>query len=332
MIKNTKNGKIFKIIILLSVIVCILTVGVVIYINMLFSNMLHEDINKSDLAVNFDLYDEVKDNITKNEFDKVVNVALFGTDSRDIENMEAGRADTIMIASVNQAKKSIKLISIPRDTYVEVPEYGKTKINHSYAYGKEQLTIKTINKNFGLNITDYATIDFSGLIHIINDIGGVEVEITNEEKNYINNRSKEAYDISKNEYKKVTSIGKVNLTGEQALTHSRNRTIGNDFTRASRQRDVLEALLLKLSSIGVESILSLSDDFLKEVKTNINVNEYIPLLISVLINKNEYIGNINSKQIPEVKYSKDKMIKGVYYFIPDMDLAKQDFYETLYEM
>ncbi len=330
--ENKKSGKVFKLIVLLAIIICIITTGVVIYINMLFSNMLHEDLDKSDLAVNFNLYDEVKDNINKNDFDKVVNVALFGTDSRDVENMEAGRADTIMIASVNQVKKSIKLISIPRDTYVEVPEYGKTKINHSYAYGKEQLTVKTINKNFGLNITDYATIDFSGLIHVINDIGGVEVEITNDEKNYINNRSKEAYDISENEYKKVVATGKVNLTGEQALTHSRNRTIGNDFTRASRQRDVLQSLLLKLSSMGIESILSLSDNFLKEVKTNINVNEYIPLFISVLINKNEYMGNIKSKQIPEVKYSKDKMIKGVYYFVPDMSLAKQDFYETLYEM
>lgn len=327
-----KSGKILKFIFLLIIIIGIISVGVIVYINMLFSNMVHEDLDKSDLAVNSDLYDEVKDNISKNDFDKVVNVALFGTDSRDVENMEAGRADTIMIASLNQVKNSIKLISIPRDTYVEVPGYGKTKINHSYAYGKEQLTIKTINKNFGLNITDYATIDFSGLIHIINDIGGVEVEITDEEKNYINNRSKEAYDISKNKYEKVTSTGIVKLTGEQALTHSRNRTVGNDFTRASRQRDVLEALLLKLSSMGVESILSLSDDFLKEVKTNININEYIPLLISVLMNKNEYMGNIKSKQIPETKYSQDKMIKGVYYFVPDINLAKQDFYETLYEM
>lgn len=327
-----KSGKILKFLFLTVIIICIITVGIIVYINTLFSNMVHEDLDKSDLAVNADLYDEVKDNVSKNEFDNVVNVALFGTDSRDVENMEAGRADTIMIASVNQSKNSIKLISIPRDTYVEVPGYGKTKINHSYAYGKEQLTVKTINKNFGLNITDYATIDFSGLIHIINDIGGVEVEITDEEKNYINIRSKESYDISKNEYEKVISTGVVNLSGEQALAHSRNRTIGNDFTRASRQRAVLEALILKLSSLGVDSILSLSDDFLKEVKTNINVNKYIPLLASVLINKNEYIRNINSKQIPATKYSKDQMIKGVYYFVPDLDLAKQDFYETLYEM
>lgn len=327
-----KSGKILRFLFLIIIIICIITVGIIIYINTLFSNMVHEDLDKSDLAVNSDLYDEVKDNVSKDEFNKVVNVALFGTDSRDVENMEAGRADTIMIASVNQSKNSIKLVSIPRDTYVEVPGYGKTKINHSYAYGKEQLTVKTINKNFGLNITDYATIDFSGLIHIINDIGGVEVEITNEEKNYINIRSKESYEISKNEYEKVTSTGLVNLSGEQALAHSRNRTVGNDFTRASRQRAVLEALLVKLSSLGVESILSLSDDFLKEVKTNINVNEYIPLLVSILINKSEYIENINSKQIPSTKYSKDQMIKGVYYFVPDLNSAKQDFYETLYEM
>lgn len=326
-----KSGKILKILFLLVVIIVIISVGVVVYINMLFANMKHEELKTSDLSVNTELYDEVKDKITREDFDKVVNIALFGTDSRDAENMDSGRADTIMIASVNPIKKSIKLISIPRDTYVEVPEYGKTKINHSYAYGKEQLTIKTINKNFGLNITDYATIDFSGIMHIINSIGGIDVEITEEEKNYINIRSKEAYDISGNEYEKVTSTGVVKLTGEQALTHSRNRTVGNDFTRAGRQRDVLEALLSKFSSLGISDILSLSDDFLKEVKTNINVNKYLPLLVSVVIDKNEYTKNIISKQIPALKYSKDQMIKGVYYFATDLDLAKQDFYETLYE-
>ncbi len=326
-----KSGKILKVLFLFVIILFIIGIGVILYINMLFSNMKHEDLKTSELSVNNELYDQVKDKVSKEDFDKVENIVLFGTDSRDTENMDTGRADTIMVASVNQAKKSIKLISIPRDTYVEVPDYGKTKINHSYAYGKESLAIKTINKNFGLNITDYATIDFSGLIHIINSIGGIDVEITEEEKNYINNRSKEAYEISKNEYEKVINTGVVKLTGEQALTHSRNRTVGNDFTRASRQRAVLEALISRFSSLGIQDILSLSDDLLKEVKTNINVNKYIPVLISIVINKTEYTNNIISKQIPATKYSQDKMIKGIYYFATDLNVAKQDFYETLYD-
>lgn len=327
-----KSGKVLKILLLICLILLIIGVGIVIYINMLFANMQHEELDKTDLAVNAKLYDEVKENIAEADFNKVINVALFGTDSRDSGNMEAGRADTIMVASINPVKKSIKLISIPRDTYVEVPGYGKTKINHSYSYGAEQLAVKTINSNFGLNITDYATIDFSGLIHIINNLGGVTVEITDAEKDYINNRSKEAYDITGNAYERLTKSGKVELSGEQALTHSRNRTIGNDFVRASRQRDVLEALLDRISSIGINEILSLSDDFLKEIKTNVNINEYLGVLASMASNVGEYTGNIISKQIPSTEYSSDRMIKGVYYFVSDLEKAKQDFYTTLYDM
>lgn len=329
-----KSGKIFKFLLFLIIIILIISGGVIWYLNTLISNIEYKDIDENDLSVNTNLYEDVKEEIgiNKSDFEKVYNIVLFGTDSRNPEQMEAGRADTIMIASVNTIKKSIKLISIPRDTYVDVPEYGYTKINHSYAYGKEQLAIKTINSNFGLDITDYATIDFSGLIHIINEIGGVTVEITEEEKNYINTKSKEAYDISGNEYQKVIEVGNVKLSGEQALTHSRNRTIGDDFTRAGRQRDVLQALINKITSLGIEDILTLSEDFLKEVRTNININEYIPALISIILEKDYYIENVISKQIPDISYSKSKMINGIYYFTTDYTLAKQELYKTLYEM
>src|SRR5699024_7558952 len=102
--------------------------------------------------------------------------------------------------------------------------------------------IKTINSNFDMNLTEYITIDFSGLANIINEVGGIELTITESEKDYINTYVKESYKLTSNPIKKVESTGKVILTGEQALTPSRNRTVGNDFTRASRQRDVIEAL------------------------------------------------------------------------------------------
>lgn len=329
-----KNGKILKLIFIVVLIAIIISFGFIWYLNTLFSNIQYESLDKNNLSVNQNLYNDVRANvnITKSDFEKVINIVLFGTDSRNPEKVESGRADTIMIASVNPIKKSIKLISIPRDTYVQIPEYGYTKINHSYAYGKEELAIKTINSNFGLNITDYATIDFSGLIHIINNIGGVTVEITEEEKNYINIKSKEAYELSGNEYKKILETGKVQLSGEQALTHSRNRTVGNDFVRASRQRDVLQAVINKFTSLDIENILNLSDDFFKDVKTNININEYISILVSIALEKDSYMENIISKQIPNSKYSESKTIKGVYYFVTDFNFVKEDFYKTIYEL
>ncbi|MEG2348493.1 MAG: LCP family protein [Clostridia bacterium] len=329
---NKKGISKILIAIIVILLIVLITIGIGIYfVWSKFSKVEYEKLDESNLDVNANLYENVSDKVTKEEFNDVVSVVLFGTDSRDTTNMDAGRSDTIIIASVNPKMKSMKLISIPRDTYVNVPGYGKTKINHAYAYGKEQLSIKTINNNFGLNITEYVTIDFSGLINIINTVGGINMNITEEEMKYINNGVKEQYKITGNPVKKVTHSGSVTLTGEQALTHSRNRTVGNDFTRASRQREVLEALINKMSSMDLNSILSLSDNFLSEVRTNMNPTKYMGLVTSMLTNKSEYMKNFISAQVPNTEYASGQMIDGVYYFVPNMEKAKLDFYTYLFE-
>lgn len=323
-----KKKRPWLIVLIVVLLIVLLIIGIgVFFVWSKLSNMQIEKIDKKDLAVNENIYDDVKSNlntnITETEFNEVINFVFFGSDSRDINNMESGRSDTIMIASINPKNKSIKLISIPRDTYVSVPGYGKTKINHAYAYGKEQLSIKTINSNFGLNITEYATIDFSGLKNIIDKVDGIQITITEDEKQYINSSSKVT--------NKLSSSGTITLNGEQALAHSRNRTIGNDFTRAGRQRDVIEALINKMATLDLNQILALSDDFLKEVKTNINVTSYIGLLTSIVTNKNDYLKNIKSVQVPDTSYASGQMIDGVYYFVSDMDKAKQEMYKYIYE-
>ncbi len=328
-----KEGK-SKILILFIVILLILLIIVgigIFFVWSKWSKVDFKELDNSDLSVTTDIYDQVSDKVTEEEFNEIITIAFFGTDSRDTSNMNSGRSDTIMLASINPNLKSIKLISIPRDTYVEVPGYGKTKINHAYAYGKEQLSIKTINSNFGLNITEYATIDFSGLVNIINDVGGIELTITESEKNYINTYVKESYELTGNPVKKIENAGKVILTGEQALTHSRNRTVGNDFSRASRQRDVVEALMNKISTMDLNTIISLLDSFLPEVRTNINPTKYIGLLTSILSNRGEYLNNIISVQVPSTEYASGKMIDGIYYFVSDMDTAKNDIYKYIYE-
>lgn len=328
-----KEGK-SKILILFIVILLILLIIVgigIFFVWSKWSKVDFKELDNSDLSVTTDIYDQVSDKVTEEEFNEIITIAFFGTDSRDTSNMNSGRSDTIMLASINPNLKSIKLISIPRDTYVEVPGYGKTKINHAYAYGKEQLSIKTINSNFGLNITEYATIDFSGLVNIINDVGGIELTITESEKNYINTYVKESYELTGNPVKKIENAGKVILTGEQALAHSRNRTVGNDFSRASRQRDVVEALMNKISTMDLNTIISLLDSFLPEVRTNINPTKYIGLLTSILSNRGEYLNNIISVQVPSTEYASGKMIDGIYYFVSDMDTAKNDIYKYIYE-
>jgi len=321
-------------IILGVVILIILIIAITIFaITMTLSNRMKSDIDVSDLDVNANLYEEVNEyGITKKEFDEIINIAFFGSDSRDLSNMKAGRADTIMVVSVNPNKKSVKLISIPRDTYVNVPGYGKTKINHSYSYGQEQLAIKTINNNFGLNITEYVTINFEGLINVINAIGGVDLNISKEERDVLNQYLIDSYKIMGKTYKPMTEYGDVHLNGEQALAHCRNRYVGSDFTRAERQRDVLTQVMEKVSKKSFGEIMDLVDIFLKEVRTNINVTEYLGLAASAFTNINDYMGNIISAQVPSTEYSGGEYIDEVYYFVTDLDKDKKDIYNYIYNM
>lgn len=337
-VKKRKKNKVLRTVIIIFVL-CVLAIAGVAWYKL--SQIDVQEIDTSALEVNNDLYNDVSDRISKSEFESIVNIALFGSDSRDVNNSSSGRADCIMIASINPTKKTMKLISIPRDSYVNVPNYGYTKMNHAYAYGYmyevgeaagEQLAIKTINSNFGLNITEYVTIDFSGLINVINSVGGIEMDITKEEMDVINKYLVDSYKITGKKYVPMTKYGHVTLNGEQALAHSRNRYVGSDFERASRQRDVLMAMMDKLSNMNKSTLMSLvSDSFLSEVKTNVNVTSYIGLLTDVLKNKGSYLGNIISAQVPSTEYGYDKYVDGVYHFGFDLELAKEDLYKYIYE-
>lgn len=336
MVKKKKN----KILILVMVVVLLALIfaGIVVggFISGKLSNMNIKGVNKSDLAVNDDLYNSISDNMTESEFKNIKTIVLFGIDTQSIDDGQdeedfLGRTDTIMIASINTEKKTIKLISIPRDTYAEIEGHGKMKVNYAYSFGQEQLAIKTINQNFGLNLTEYITIDFVGLVHVINDIGGIELKITKEEEKYINGASKLAYGVSGNKIKYLTSYGTVTLDGEQALTHSRNRKVGDDFTRAGRQRQVLEAIMSKIFKMDAGEISDTIDVFLKEVTTNINFAEYMGILSDILLNKSTYFSNITSAQVPTREYAKDTYIDGIYYFVPDdPEMLKEKMLDYLY--
>jgi LCP family protein required for cell wall assembly len=313
-IENNKDGKIFfKVIILLLLIIC----AILFFLYYEFSKINVSDLDESDLSINENMYEDVSDLVSKSEFKCIVNIVLFGSDSRNINDAAT--------------TKKIKLISIPRDSYVNVPGYGYTKINHAYAYGGEQLTIKTINSNFDLDISEYITINFAGLINIVNEIGGIDLEITEAERDAINEYLKESYDVSGNEYVPMTEYGKVTLNGEQALSHARDRHVGSDFARATRQREVLTAIMNKVSNFNIFEITSIiTNDFFKEVKTNVDMTKYTYLFADIILNKNKYLENITSVQVPSTEYGYDKYIYGTYYYCFDDDTAKADLYNQIY--
>lgn len=319
-----KNGKgELKAIIIMCIILVLIISATCLFVWSKLSKIEVEKVDKSNLSVNANLLEDVNSNLqspmTKKEFDNVINIVLYGSDSRDMD-MANGRSDTIMICSINLNTKKINLVSIPRDTYVDVEGYGKTKINHAYAYGKEQLSLKTLNSNFKMNLTEYITVNFDGLVEVIDTVGGININISKEEMQYINSRC----------YTRLTNYGDVVLDGEQALVHSRNRTQGNDFVRASRQRAVVQALITKISSLGLTEILKLSDELLPLVKTNINITNYIGILTDVLKDREHYLSNINSSQVPADDYAESQIIRGVYYYIADMEKATTQLYDILY--
>lgn len=333
-----KTNKIWwLVLIVIFIILAILGITIGSFVAGKLSNLNIKMLQEDELEINQDLYTNVEDVLTKKEFSDVKKIVLFGVDTQgDGDGQDnpdfLGRSDSIIIVSLNPKYKSLKMISIPRDTYAEIEGHGKMKINHAYAIGEEQLAIKTINSNFGLDIMEYVTIDFAGLAHVINDIGGVELTISQKEQKFINNGSKAVYSLTGNPQKLLTSYGTVTLDGEQALTHSRNRSVGDDFTRAGRQRDVLEAILSKMSKMSLGEISDMLDLFLQEVTTNVNVTDYIGTITEVLMNKHAYLNNIVSAQVPSKDYATGEYIDGIYYFVPsDTDRMKQDMLDYLYK-
>ena len=284
-------------------------VGSILYLKSKLNKITYKPVDVTDLGI-----EEEKMPTISEEYTRFV---IFGSDSRDTSNQYAGRSDTIIIVVLDNVNKKINLISIPRDTYVDVPGYGYTKINHAYAYGQEQLSLKTINSNFGLNLTQYVTIDFSGLVDSIDMVGGVEVYLTQEEVDFINGGMDAA--------NKIAGPGLVNLNGKQALKHSRNRYVGSDFVRAYRQRTILISLLNKIMQKNVDEILALSDSLLVNVTTNMDINKYKSLFKEVAGDRQSYLKNISSVQIPAEEYGYPYWLDGIYYYNFDMNRAKADF-------
>ena len=140
--KKMGKGKKIAIVVISILLVFFVIFGILLFVaSSTLGKIGFEKLDESQLGLNNDLYNEVSNTVSKKEFDSIKNIALFGIDG--------GRSDTIMIASINQTDHTIKLISMPRDTYLQVEGHGKTKINHAYAYAKETLALKTIKENFG---------------------------------------------------------------------------------------------------------------------------------------------------------------------------------------
>lgn len=258
---------------------------------------------------------ELAINEDTNNLDKeVVNIALFGVDSRDDDLI--GRSDSIIILSIDESHNTLKFSSIMRDSYVAVDGHGMTKINHAFSYGGPALAIKTLNGNFNLNIKNYFAINFANFKKIIDAIGGVQVDIKD-------------YELHVMRTKGIYTGGTYTLTGEQALAYSRIRFQGNgDFERTDRHRTVLLKVLEKIKSAGVTKFPKIVDSTLPFIETNMTQEDIVKLGTSMLTLNSETVEQV---RFPVDGYCQGKMIDGIYYLVIDIAATTDQIHKFIYD-
>ena len=256
--KKGKKLKAFGIAVLvLLIILAIIVGGTFWFISSKLGKIQQVDLNEDDLSVS----SEAAENLSNFR-----NIAIFGIDSREDTYSKGNRSDCIIIASINNTTKEVKLISVYRDTYVQIEGHGLDKITHAYSYGEAPLAIKTLNTNLDLNITEFVTVNFDAVKDIIDNIGGISMNITSEEVSHIPGISK---------------AGTYNLTGEQALAYARIRhATGGDYKRTERMRDVLTAVANKVKTFNISQLNQFVDFVLPKIYTNITAADIFSLMPS----------------------------------------------------
>lgn len=210
------------------------------------------------------------------------NIAIFAVDSRD-NNLEKGnRSDGIIIASINNTTKEVQLISVYRDTYVNIEGHGLDKITHAYSYGSAQLAMNTLNTNLDLNIKEFITVNFDSVAEAVDKLGGITINIeSQEELKYLNGYIDETAEVTGKSNQKLTSTGRQTLNGVQAVSYARIRyTAGGDYKRTERMRTIIDAMVEKIKTKSIGEINSFIDFMLPKVYTNITAGDIFALIPS----------------------------------------------------
>ena len=315
--KRTKKRKGKKLRNALILLICVLLVGIAGfygYVYKTLSNIERTPLDENDLG------------ITTSDYDDVQNIALLGIDTRQ-DNL-TGRSDAIVVLTVDKAHKKLKLTSIARDTYVAIDGHSKDKLTHAYAYGKSQLAVKTLNQNFDLEIEDYVTVNFFGLARVIDYIGGVTVDVDEKERIELNyNIFPEMRSLGV-ECPDLTQTGEQLLNGGQAVCYARIRHTDSDIMRGNRQKEVLMAMFAKVKKMNPLKLPKVAEMVASECETSLSTNDIIALGTWALTFSPEFEQlSIPNDNVP----SSGKTISGVWYYVYDLNTAKKEIHDFIYE-
>ena len=298
----------------LLIVACVLlcvVFGAAVYVYAKWSMIDTQDIKAEDIVIN----DEVKKNKEVDLGDGYKNVALFGVDSRDGNLGEGNRTDCIIVASLNNETKEIKMVSVYRDTLLDLSEGTYQKCNAAYSYGGPVLAINMLNMNLDLDIEDYVTVDFGAIADAIDLLGGVEIEVTEEELPYINQYIPETANSAGKSANYLSSAGLQKLDGTQATTYARIRsTAGGDFTRTERQRLVIERMFEKAKTADLGTLNAIIDKVFPQVSTSFTLQEI--LMYATAYSEYTLTGNMG---FPEDNYT--DMLSGLGSVVVPDDLV-----------
>ena len=213
--------------------------------------------------------------------DGVTSVLLIGSDSRTAGT--EGRSDAMILITVSDRTKTVHMTSLLRDMYVDIPGHDGNRLNAAYAYGGPELLMETVNRNFGKEVYHYAVVNFEAFAGLVDAVGGVELELTAEEVQWVNAYLNEYNELRgmpmETDYLDTSLSGNIHLNGAQALAYCRNRFIGTDFARTQRQRNVLSAVMKKLPAAVLTNPGGLADGLFPNLTTNLTQSECVRLAL-----------------------------------------------------
>ena len=268
-----------------------------------------------DLSINEDLDDTWR------------NILLIGTDTRERKSM-AGRSDTMMICSLNEETGEVKIISLARDTWVEMGDKGHmNKLNAAHSFGGPNLLMQTINRVYDLNISEYVAVNFYGVADIVDAMGGVQVQLDKGEASVINNTVNAEYGNTKTE-PIPKEASEATLNGAQALAYARIRKLDNDFGRQSRQRKIISGMIEKAKACSPLELIGLLKTGLQYVSTNLEMTDILSLTMTMM---DKGLDNISMISIPSKGHYHYENNDGTSKVIVDPEQCAQEIHAFIYE-
>ena len=218
--------------------------------------------------------------------EEYTNIALFGLDTRQAGSLGKGnRSDTIMVASINNDTKDVKIVSIYRDSYLNLANDKYRKCNEAYSVGGPEQAVAMLNMNLDLKIDHYMSVDFLAVSEVVDLLGGIEIDVDEYEIEHLNNYTVETSKVTGKKTQKLTKTGLQTLDGVQATSYCRIRyTAGDDFKRTERQREVLETIAKKAKTMSVSQL----DEIVKKVFPMCATNMTVDQLLAIAANGLSY--------------------------------------------